>query len=71
MQLSCKFPFGIFLLNDNIRRKWRARIPLNNRKIDLRAFSSETDAAKARDHAAPKYHGDFAALNLRHPPTPA
>ncbi|MCH7557981.1 MAG: HNH endonuclease [Planctomycetes bacterium] len=53
---------------DKTQRKWKARIQLNGRKIYLGSFANEIDAAKAYDHAAKKYHGQFACLNF--PPCP-
>lgn len=46
-------------------RKWRARIGIGikNKPIELGLFTSETDAAKAYNQAAIKYHGEFARLN--------
>jgi len=49
---------------DNIQRKWKARIQLNGRRIYLGSFTNEINAAKAYDHAAKKYHREFAALNF-------
>lgn len=44
--------------------KWIARIYTKGREIHLGCFENETDAAKAYDNAAKKYHGRFAALNF-------
>jgi len=49
---------------DKAQRKWKARIQINNRKIYLGSFNSEIDAARAYDHAAMKYHREFANLNF-------
>ena len=49
---------------DRIQRKWKARIQVNNKKIYLGSFTSETAAAKAYDSAAKKYHREFANLNF-------
>lgn len=49
---------------DKTQRKWKARIQINNRKIYLGSFNSETDAAHAYDRAAKKYHREFANLNF-------
>jgi len=45
-------------------KKWRAQITLNAKRISLGCFQNEIHAAKAYDHAAKKYHGQFAALNF-------
>jgi len=43
---------------------WRARIRYKGKRIYLGSFDNETDAAKAYDRAAKKYHGRFAAVNF-------
>jgi hypothetical protein len=45
------------------RKKWRARIYLNHKLIELGRFASEIEAARAYNAAAIKYHGEFARLN--------
>lgn len=44
-------------------QKWQAGISVNKKQIHIGIFSSEIEAATARDVAARKYHGEFAALN--------
>jgi len=46
------------------KRKWNTRIRVKGRTIPLGYFDNELHAAKAYDHAARKYHGDFASLNF-------
>ena len=43
---------------------WRAMISVNKKGIFLGRFDSETEAAKAYDEAAKKYHGEYAYLNF-------
>lgn len=45
-------------------RKWAAQITANNKRYHLGYFTEEIAAAQAYDRAAPKYHGEFAHLNL-------
>jgi hypothetical protein len=52
---------GLFHRRDGM---WRALITVNGRRIYVGSFKSETDAAKAYDEAAKKYHGEFANLNF-------
>ncbi len=44
--------------------KWFAAIRINGKKTWLGYFNDEEDAARAYDHAARKYHGEFAMLNF-------
>jgi len=53
---------GVWFAKD--KRKWRAAIVCNRKRIHLGYFKRRTDAAKAYDIAAKKYHGAFAVLNF-------
>lgn len=48
---------------------WHARIGLNCKRIHLGFFSKESNAAKAYNDAAIKYHKEFAVLNVISPET--
>lgn len=45
-------------------RKWRARICVNRKKIQLGNFEDEKAAAVAYNEAAVKYFGEFARVNV-------
>jgi len=45
-------------------KKWIANITFNKRMICLGYFSDETEAARAYDGAARKYHKEFACINF-------
>jgi hypothetical protein len=44
-------------------RKWCAQIAVNRKKYNLGRFDSKEEAAKARDLAAQRLHGEFATLS--------
>jgi hypothetical protein len=51
----------------HLRKKqnlWETDIRHNGKRIWLGSFKNEIDAARARDRAAIKYHGEFARLNF-------
>jgi hypothetical protein len=58
---SSKF-IGVYF--DKRTRKWAAKIKCMAKIIWLGRFSDETDAAKAYDEAAKKYHREFARTNF-------
>ena len=48
----------------NIRdNMWRSTIRINNKRLHIGNFIDITDAAKAYNEAAIKFHGEFARLN--------
>lgn len=44
--------------------KWRSKISVNKKRIDLGFSDSEVELAIAYNEAALKYHGEFAYLNI-------
>lgn len=46
-----------------LSKKWRARIRINNKLIDLGLYLSEKNAALAYNRGSKKYHGKYARLN--------
>lgn len=53
---------GVFL--DKKRNEWLAAIGVNYKVLYLGRYKKESDAAKAYNEAAKKYHGEFARLNV-------
>jgi hypothetical protein len=47
------------------QRKWCAAIRVNGQYKYFGLFQNESDAAKAYDEAARKFHGEFASLNFK------
>jgi len=45
-------------------KRWAVRIHADGKTHTIGYFTNEIQAAKAYDHAARKYHGDFAVLNF-------
>jgi len=60
---SSKFK-GVSYRKDFGEKRWVAYIRGNGRRINLGTFLTESEAAKAYDEAAKKYHGEFATLNF-------
>ncbi len=50
---------------DKARTKWCAELKINSKKVYMKRFSCEIEAAKAYDEVAKKYRGDFANLNFK------
>jgi hypothetical protein len=49
---------------EKARNRWVAQTHYQGKTINLGRFKNEIDAAHAYDHAARKYHGEFARLNF-------
>lgn len=47
-----------------LKGRWVAQVTVDGRTRHVGIFHSEIDAARARDAAARKYHGEFAYLNF-------
>lgn len=54
---------GVARCRTSATRVWEAYIWFNNRKIALGNYETESEAARAYNAAALKYHRDFACLN--------
>lgn len=54
---------GVYLEN-RVSQKWRAKIKVSGKKINLGLFDVEVDAAMAYDAAARKHFGEFARPNF-------
>ena len=52
---------GVTLRQDG---KWRCRLTINSKVINLGSFATEREAAIVYNEAAKKYHGEFACLNV-------
>jgi len=53
---------GVFW--DAVQERWEAQITVNYRNIKIGRYATKEEAARARDEAAKKYHGEFATLNF-------
>jgi len=53
---------GIYF--DKGRRNWIYQVRANGKLVSTGRFATEIEAARARDRAAIKYHGEFARLNF-------
>lgn len=51
----------------SVRNRWKARIKINQKAIDIGRFVNEIDAAKAYDQKAIELFGSFARLNFERP----
>jgi hypothetical protein len=59
-RLQCNNTSGVRGVHWSTRKqKWRARIKVDNRYIELGCFEDLTEAAAVREQAALKYYGEF------------
>lgn len=54
------------MIQSNCHHKWRAKIKVNGKTINIGTYEFAKDAAKAYDVEALKYFGEFAYLNFPH-----
>lgn len=55
---------GVHKLVRKTMVRWWAYITVDKKRISLGYFATEDEAAKARDAASKKHHGEFASLNF-------
>lgn len=49
-------------------KKWRVRIIVRGKRINVGSFATQEEAARAYDAAVLKYHGEFARTNFEYSP---
>ena len=54
---------GVYLRKDRIKKRWRARIEIDKKRIELGHFTTAEEAAIVYNKAAEKYHKEFAYIN--------
>ncbi len=50
---------------DSKDKRWEVRISVNGRRIYVGRFQDQTEAARAYDRAARRYHGRYAQVNFK------